>query len=626
MVNVLRGEVAKVGRLAAAVVLVSASVVACTAPGPAKPVYCGLSKATMVVSATSPFIVNGTPGNDVIAVTGGAHEVFGGAGNDTICADAAGSSLYGGDGNDWLIGGAGADRLDGGNGNDLLQGGAGADTFIGGPGTDTVSYADHTASVTASPDGQADNGQAGEDDRIDPSVENLTGGSGNDTLTGDAAVNILAGGAGADRLLGGGGNDVLEGQDGNDDLMGMSGKDTKIGGAGTNFCDVDPSDPTAAACQYDPHTPTIQGITFTTPQVNFRDGQREVDYNVHATDVGGGIWTMTVSLCGPDGKADDTTPESIVQVSGSFSDGTWVGNTVLPDAAPTGTWSICRVDLVGFPANFVSYSTSPTPGSAERRMPAGNTWVVNNDGDDHIAPVISDITITPSVNATNQDAAVVCDFTVLEKGDGVHTLDVRLAHYDPVWGDSQQHSVRNAPDFWDSGNPELVTPDGSGVAGSGRYQATIVMPRGSAAGGWFAEIRAIDAAFNETDHDLNTNVVDSNPIAITDVPQLIDGAVTAGASPTTRTVSMHLRSTRDEANNVEVAVTDPSGVTVGSDLQLASGTDTDGIWQGTIDVPADKVGQWSVSDVSVADRLVIQWHQIPSSDLAKIIGRTWTTS
>jgi hypothetical protein len=68
--------VAKLVRLGAAAVLVSASVAACPAPTPAKPVYCGLSKATMVVGATSPFIVNGTARNDVIAVTGGVHEVL----------------------------------------------------------------------------------------------------------------------------------------------------------------------------------------------------------------------------------------------------------------------------------------------------------------------------------------------------------------------------------------------------------------------------------------------------------------------------------------------------------------------------------------------------------------------
>lgn len=609
---------AKVARLAAAVVLVSSSVLACTAPAPAKPVYCGLSKATIVVGSSSPFIVNGTARNDVIAVTGGVHEVFGGAGNDTMCADAVGSTLIGGDGNDWLIGGAGRDRLDGGNGNDLLMGAGGADTLIGGPGIDTVSYADHTASVTASLDGKADNGSAGEDDLIDPSVENLTGGSGNDTLTGSAAANVLAGGAGADRLLGRGGNDVLEGQAGNDDLLGMDGKDTKVGGAGTNYCDTDPTDPTAAACTYDPHTPTIQSITVTTPQLNFRNGDRQVEYRIHATDTGGGIWTAEASLCGPDGKADGTTPWMMPQDSGTFTDGTWVGDQQLPDAAPSGTWSVCSIQLVGFPADFVTYASHPAPGSNARPMPSGNTWVVNNDGNDHIAPVISNITVTPSVNVTNQDATVTCDFSVLEQGDGLRGVDVDLLNY----GDTgtQEHTVLNVPD-WVGGNPALLTRDSTGADGSGQYRATLVLPVGSAPGPWFAKIRAVDNAANQVQVSATVNVTDSRPI--TDAPGLIDGAVTAGPGPATRTVSLHVKSIRDEVSHVWVGVTDPAGVDVGPNTSLVSGTDTDGVWQGTFDVPADALGDWSVSSVGLEDRLgVIRW--LPASDLSSITGGTWT--
>ncbi|MGB0343270.1 MAG: calcium-binding protein [Parvibaculales bacterium] len=56
-------------------------------------------------------------------------------------------------------------------------------------------------------------------------IENLTGGTKNDTLTGDARANILHGGAGDDVLSGGGGDDILRGGDGNDVLDGGTGSD-----------------------------------------------------------------------------------------------------------------------------------------------------------------------------------------------------------------------------------------------------------------------------------------------------------------------------------------------------------------------------------------------------------------
>jgi hypothetical protein len=69
--------------------------------------------------------VNGTSGNDVIAVTGGLHTVNGGNGNDIMCADSLGSTLIGGAGNDTLVGAAGNDTLKGLTGRDTLNGGGG---------------------------------------------------------------------------------------------------------------------------------------------------------------------------------------------------------------------------------------------------------------------------------------------------------------------------------------------------------------------------------------------------------------------------------------------------------------------------------------------------------------------
>lgn len=65
-------------------------------------------------------------------------------------------------------------------------------------------------------------------------IENATGGSGNDTVTGNAVANKLIGNAGNDRLEGGGGTDTLIGGSGSDALSGGAGNDLLLGGDDTD--------------------------------------------------------------------------------------------------------------------------------------------------------------------------------------------------------------------------------------------------------------------------------------------------------------------------------------------------------------------------------------------------------
>ena len=60
----------------------------------------------------------------------------------------------------------------------------------------------------------------------DSGVENVIGGSGNDSITGNTRSNMLSGGSGNDTLTGGDGADVLIGSAGNDSLSGGAGNDT----------------------------------------------------------------------------------------------------------------------------------------------------------------------------------------------------------------------------------------------------------------------------------------------------------------------------------------------------------------------------------------------------------------
>ena len=200
---------------------------------------------------------NGGAGTDTVSyanrsndltVTMGAGSNDGETGeNDNVAADVevltgggGDDTLTGGAANNTLNGGAGDDTLNGGNGDDTLNGDAGDDTFLspaadgadaynGGAGTDVVSYAGRSATVVASIDAVANDGEDAELDNVKADIEDLIGGDGNDTLTGSAGNNELTGGAGDDILNGGAGNDTFVAaatDDGADTFNGGTGVDT----------------------------------------------------------------------------------------------------------------------------------------------------------------------------------------------------------------------------------------------------------------------------------------------------------------------------------------------------------------------------------------------------------------
>ena len=213
----------------------------------------------------------GSQGNDTMTVNGGVNILDGQGGNDTLNAGGGTDTVSGGDGADTLIGGTGNDLLNGGTGNDTFTYtmGDGADTVDGGTGFDTLNitgttgndtldvvytgtalttveggtvtgveavtanlldqlvggsdvltYAGTSANVTVNLAGGSASGFASI-----AAIENVTGGSGNDTLTGSAGANTLTGGAGNDTLDGNGGTDTLVGGAG-DDLYITDGGDT----------------------------------------------------------------------------------------------------------------------------------------------------------------------------------------------------------------------------------------------------------------------------------------------------------------------------------------------------------------------------------------------------------------
>jgi Ca2+-binding RTX toxin-like protein len=165
----------------------------------------------------------------------GVSTLIGGTGNDIFTGGSGDDTLTGGEGDDTLEGGAGNDQVFGGAGDDTIIGGSGAgdDIYDGGDDVDTVSYASTTLGVLVNlglAQDHATGAEIGTDQLID--IENVIGGSGNDTLVGASQANRFDGGAGNDHLGGGLGDDVLIGGAGDDVLHGGAGADELVGGAG----------------------------------------------------------------------------------------------------------------------------------------------------------------------------------------------------------------------------------------------------------------------------------------------------------------------------------------------------------------------------------------------------------
>ena len=158
---------------------------------------------TNVIDQPGELIINGTPNADQIVVHANNLLVAAGGGDDviTIAPDAGRGFFH------LLEGGPGNDTLDLSRITDDVSVDLGS-----GLGGDTLAFArvSQTAMLLLS------------------SIENVTGGSGNDTLIGNDASNVLNGGAGADTIRGGNGNDTVIGGSGNDILSGGSGDDVFV--------------------------------------------------------------------------------------------------------------------------------------------------------------------------------------------------------------------------------------------------------------------------------------------------------------------------------------------------------------------------------------------------------------
>jgi Ca2+-binding RTX toxin-like protein len=171
------------------------------------------------------------------------ENAVGGSGNDRLTGNSLDNDLRGNGGHDFLIGGAGDDDLFGGDGNDtyIFRTASSAEldtvTELSGDGSDTLNFSSLTTAVNV--DLSLTSTQTVHLNRqlrlnSTTGVQNVIGGTANDTLIGNFSANRLEGGAGDDVLSGSNGPDLLIGGSGNDILSGGTNSDVLIGGANSD--------------------------------------------------------------------------------------------------------------------------------------------------------------------------------------------------------------------------------------------------------------------------------------------------------------------------------------------------------------------------------------------------------
>ena len=180
-------------------------------------------------------VIFASSGDDSLSGLGGDDVLYGQSGNDTIHGGHGNDRIAGGTGTDLITGGAGSDLIyyNWGDGTDSVDGGSDADTIrmAGSSGNNSVSAFWNGVNITAMAgfssiliveaidldlaDGTdlLSYAKSSEDVEVDLgagtatgfssilNIENVTGGSGDDSITGNALANLLSGGSGSDLLV-----------------------------------------------------------------------------------------------------------------------------------------------------------------------------------------------------------------------------------------------------------------------------------------------------------------------------------------------------------------------------------------------------------------------------------------
>lgn len=348
-------------------------------------------------------------------------------------------------------------------------------------------------------------GTAGPDKLIGtPRADVICGRGGDDVIYGRAGDDRLLGGPGADVLHGGPGRDLLDGGAGNDELYGGRGADRLRGGPGRNRCHdatvtwaldchqrrqavpkppyvpvpLPPVQPPAIFVPEpfaDTEAPSLQGVEFSTENVETANGDWRVDLSVVAQDETA-IALIRVRIEGPGGLWQE------VQLGPGTAQWPELTKRIeVPAATPVGVYRVTAMTLEDSVGNSVTHGLEWLAGYGL------DAHFEVYDGPDREAPNLAAIQFGSATNRVDTSAGpitVQIPIEVTDPGAGVAWVRLRIIHPTSKWGRERRYT-------------EYATLV-SGTPREGTWLATIELPAGATAG--FYEVDELALADAEERH------------------------------------------------------------------------------------------------------------------------------
>ena len=324
------------------------------------------------------------------------------------------------------------------------------------------------------------------------------------------------------------------------------------------------------------------------------DGPATVTFTIHATDDASGIklgGTTFVGATSPTGA--QTYANNFVLASGTTTDGVYTGSLSMPATAEPGDWPLAL--YMSDQAGHTRYD--PSANLQASGFPDHIT--VQNTHGDTSPPALVSFAASPSqVNVTDGPATVTFTIHATDDASGI-----KLGGTTFVGATSPTGAQTYANNF-------VLA---SGTTTDGVYTGSLSMPATAEPGDWPLALYMSDQA-GHTRYDPSANLQASgfpdhitvqNTHGDTSPPALVSFAaspsqVNVTDGPATVTFTIHAT---DDASGIKlggttfVGATSPTGAqTYANNFVLASGTTTDGVYTGSLSMPATaEPGDWPLA-------------------------------